>query len=77
LAKSGHFSEISEKSPSRNITWASRRAILVALAYPEPTRGKRSVETTEVNSAVLSQARAIVKWCPEHVEKISKSRAAL
>jgi hypothetical protein len=39
----------------------------VALAYPEPQQGKRStsLETKEVNIATLSQARAIVKWCPE------------
>ncbi len=49
---------------------AGQRAVLVALAYPEPTPGKRSVETTQVNSAVLSQARAIVKWCPEYVDDI-------
>jgi hypothetical protein len=46
---------------------------LVALAYPEPTRHKRggySLETKELNSGTLSQARAIVKWCPEYVEDI-------
>jgi hypothetical protein len=54
-----------------NDALAGQRAILVALAYPEPTPGKRtSLEFKEVNSGALSQARAIVKWCPEYVEDI-------
>jgi hypothetical protein len=49
-----------------------QRAILVALAYPEapvgrPTKGSKS-ETNQVHPGALSQARCIVKWCPEYVE---------
>jgi hypothetical protein len=54
---------------------AGQRAILMALAYPEPTPGKRndlgtSSKSEQVHPAALSQARAIVKWCPEYVEDI-------
>jgi hypothetical protein len=51
---------------------AGQRAILVALAYPEPnTSGKASpLEVKGVNQGALSQARCIVKWCPEYVEDI-------
>jgi hypothetical protein len=50
---------------------AGQRAILVALAYPQPTPGKRtSVETTQVNSAVLSQARVIVNSAPDLVDQV-------
>jgi hypothetical protein len=49
--------------------------ILVALAYPEPQQGKRNDllqnETSQaIDKRALSQARAIVKWCPEYVEDI-------
>jgi hypothetical protein len=49
-----------------------QRAILVALAYPEPnTSGKASPSKMEgVHLGRLSEARAIVKWCPEYVEEI-------
>jgi hypothetical protein len=51
---------------------AGQRAILVALAYPEPNRsGKASPSKLEgVHQGALSQARCIVKWCPEYVEDI-------
>ena len=56
---------------------AGQRAVLVALAYPEPEQGKRTdllqnegSPTAQVNDRALSQARAIVKWCPEYVEDI-------
>src|SRR3974390_2485555 len=53
-----------------------QQAILKAWAYPNPEPGKRndlngtSVETTQVNTAVLAQARVIVKWRPDLVEDI-------
>jgi hypothetical protein len=55
---------------------AGQRAILVALAYPEPTPGKRNdlseslTGLTRSDRTALSQARCIVKWCPEYVEQI-------
>jgi hypothetical protein len=51
---------------------AGQRAILVALAYPEPnTSGRASpLEVKGVNQGALSQARAIVKYCPDYVEEI-------
>lgn len=53
---------------------AGQRAILVALAYPEPGNRWRSdlksKSDEHVNPGALSQARCIVKWCPEYVEDI-------
>jgi hypothetical protein len=87
-----------------------QRAILVALAYPEPgnrwrsdlvglalpptlflpgrgrktrvikkpdfptlaEQGEKSKSDERINPAALSQARAIVKWCPEYVEDIRR-----
>jgi hypothetical protein len=46
------------------------RAILVALAYPEAGNRWRSdskSETDRVHPGALSQARCIVKWCPEDI----------
>jgi ParB-like chromosome segregation protein Spo0J len=50
---------------------AGQRAILVALAYPEPGhKSKPQVENSNVDKGDLSRARAIVRWCPEYVEDI-------
>jgi hypothetical protein len=55
---------------------AGQCAILVALAYPEPTPGRRndllkvSTGANAIDKGDLSRARAIVKWCPEYVEDI-------
>src|SRR5262249_17274832 len=52
---------------------AAQRAILYAIAYPEPTPGKRTdltcSETEQVAPprATLSQARVIVHWAPDLV----------
>jgi hypothetical protein len=52
-------------------TTKRERAILVALAYPEPTPGKRtdllklSTGADAIDKGDLSRARAIVKWCPD------------
>jgi hypothetical protein len=45
---------------------AGQRAILLALAYPEPKRGMHSELkfSTEVDKGDLSRARAICKWAP-------------
>jgi hypothetical protein len=54
---------------------AGQRAILIAIAYPEPTPGKRTdleqnVPGAGIRTTTLSQARTIVKWMPGLVEDI-------
>jgi hypothetical protein len=50
----------------------AQKAILMAIAYPDPEQGERSTstETVEVHAHTLSQARCIVRWAPGKVEDI-------
>lgn len=62
---------VSENIRRRHLN-AGQRAILVAIAYPTPTPGKRTtcLDSNQVNKTDLSHARAICQWAPEMVAEI-------
>ena len=76
------WSAISKSFKRRHLN-AGQRAIMEALAYPEPRRGLHSELkfSTEVDKGDLSRARAIVKWAREwvddQIEAIAKDIEAL
>jgi hypothetical protein len=52
---------------------AGQRAILLAIAYPDPTKLKRTGSSNledQVHSGRLSEARAICAWAPEWIAEI-------
>lgn len=70
---------LSSNIARRHLTKA-QQAMAMAKIYPEPAkykRGSNSLESKELKSGYLAQARAILKWCPEYVDNILNSRGQI
>jgi hypothetical protein len=66
------IADITSRNLKRRHLNAGQRAILYALAYPEPLKLKRagSMETIDLNKDQLSQARLIVREAPDLVDQV-------